>query len=240
MKRFILWPVLFLIPVLFLSGCFSGEIHIKINHNGTADIEYKMGFDESILALTGNKPLVDWKKDAVNEGYVVKDFQEGSIIGVKAFKHCKNLKELQQLLADSKVTGIGTNKAETVDFRIEPGFLTDTYHFEALVDLTEIRMDEGGPGLNAAVLSRINFKYILTLPVKPVISNAGTVSDDGKTLEWIVVPGQKNIMKAEARVVNIGHIVLLGIGSLLLTGVFLYILYIFIIKKNQKQMETDS
>lgn len=235
MKRLILWPVLLLIPILFITGCFNGQVHIKINQNGTADIEYKMGFDESISGLVGNEPLAKWKKEAEIEGYKVEDYQEGSTVGVKAFKHCKSIKELQQLLSSSKVTGLGENKSETVNFRIEPGFLEDTYHFEALVDLTQMKMNDGELGLNLAILARINFKYILTLPVKPVSSNAGTVSDDGRTLEWIVVPGQKNIIRAEARIINIRHLASLIIGSLLVIG-FLLLLCLLKTKNNQKQV----
>jgi len=56
----------------------------------------------------------------------------------------------------------------------------------------------------------VNFDFKLTLPIKPMDSNADLVEDHGKTLIWHVSPLNTNKLDLTVQVPNIRNIIIMG------------------------------
>ncbi len=54
----------------------------------------------------------------------------------------------------------------------------------------------------AKLLANANMKIVVSFPDKVAVSNAGKVSDNGKTLEWILIPGAVNTLSAQGQYTN--------------------------------------
>ncbi len=84
------------------------------------------------------------------------------------------------------------------------------------------------------MLNQINLRFILALPFKPENHNASTVWDEGRTLEWKIVPGSNNTLNMQAKVPNIVNIIItIGAGLLILLAVI-----IVLINKRRPKVES--
>ena len=77
----------------------------------------------------------------------------------------------------------------------------------------------------------MDFKFKMTLPVKPISSNASNVSEDGKTLEWQLMPGQKNTVEMGFKILNITNTILFA--SIGLVSILLIVIAIKVIKSRK-------
>ncbi|MEW5920386.1 MAG: hypothetical protein AB1796_05410 [Bacillota bacterium] len=84
------------------------------------------------------------------------------------------------------------------------------------------------------MLCQINLRFILALPFKPESHNAPTVRDEGRTLEWQIIPGSNNTLNMQAKVPNIVNITItIGAGLLILLAVI-----IALINKRRPKVES--
>jgi len=225
MKR--VMPVLFvlLVTVVLLSGCVEGKFHITLNKDGSADADYRIGFNSALLAFMQSdqeNPLEEMRKAAEEEGFTVKNYSENDMVGIIATKHVNSLDELPKFA--NLATEIDTEETPLV---IEKSFFKNQYHFENNVDLSDMKEkpeDDLG-GLGNAMLSQVNLRFILTLPFVPQHHNAAVVRDDGRTLEWHLIPGQDNQIIMDASVPNVTNIVLVITGSVILLVCIIFILH---------------
>ncbi|TXK90741.1 LPXTG cell wall anchor domain-containing protein, partial [Parageobacillus sp. SY1] len=77
--------------------------------------------------------------------------------------------------------------------------------------------------INNAVLNQMDLKFLLDLPVKAKNHNASDVKNDGQTLEWQLIPGDKNKIYMEAVVPNITNIILSIVGGLIILAGILFL-----------------
>jgi len=216
MKRFMPVLIILLLTVVLLSGCVEGKFHITLNKDGSADINYRIGFDRSLLALLQSdqeNPLEEMRKSAKEEGFTVKNYSEDKMVGIIATKHVNSLDELPNFA--NVAAGGDSAKPPLV---IEESFFKKQYHFETNVDLSDMKEtpeDDLG-GLGNAMLSQVNLRFILTPPFTPQHHNASVVRDDGQTLEWHLIPGQDNQITMEASVPNTTNIALVIAGSVII------------------------
>lgn len=82
------------------------------------------------------------------------------------------------------------------------------YYEEGSVEIEPSEALKKGEGaeLANAMVSQVKLRFLLTLPVEPMSSNAASVADNGKTLEWVLITGENNHIYAEARVPNLTNI----------------------------------
>ena len=247
----ILVVVLILIIPLLLTGCLKGDFHVKINRDGSADLNYKIGFNSYLISMLesaddSDEDIIEsLKKDLEDEGFEVTYYKENDISGVIAKKHQESLDDLsidifqQNLTAETN--GSEANAAE-IDSNINKitvnkGFFQNEYIVKANFDLTSMQTEnnnsegtEGdtnqlGKGIADAMLNQIDLNFILTLPVKPENHNASQVTNEGKTLTWNLKPGANNEVKVEAKVLNFRNMSLLIVGLLVLIALITFYYY---------------
>jgi len=217
------WSLLavIILSLLLLSGCAEVECHLTINKDSSADVQYKFGINSGLLGLLsseGENPLDTMRRDAESQGYKVVNYSNDQITGIIASKHFKTLEEATNIeklfINDDNQVNI---KGET-PLRIEKGFFKDRYYLDGHIDLTDMKEkpEDELEGLGNAMLSQIKMRFILTLPYKATNHNASSVKDDGRTLEWQLIPGMDNKIQVDVEVPNIRNIILCVGGGILI------------------------
>ena len=216
MKRALIICLLF-IGLLSVAGCADIRAHLTLNRDGSADLEQRITVEQSVAGMMGG--LGKLEETYQKQGYQVKLIDEGQTVGVIATKHLLKASQIfqQKLTADNNLFKVQKDRQV---LKITRDFFMTRYQINGIIDLKSKQPAEPGSEMANALLSSIKFKFILTLPVKPEKHNAGSVSADGKTLEWLLVPGKENSIQAEAKeyqYLNIGLLIIPGL--LVLAGI---------------------
>ena len=192
------------------SGCFSGDVNVVINEDGSADLK------TTLMSVPMLAEVVEQSKTSAlarnPEAQIAPVSKEG-MSGYEITEHYATIDKLAEndffKANEGKNTGITANKSL---------FYTD-YNFDLLFEGSQ---NGGGAG---AFASNITFTYQMTLPVAPTSSNADRSENDGKLLTWnlgkTLVTGESSKIEVAFRLWNktaiIGTvvvvIVLIGAGA---------------------------
>ena len=192
------------------SGCFSGDVNVVINEDGSADLK------TTLVSVPMLAEIVEQSKAATtakNPDARVTPVTKENMSGYEITEHYATIDKLSEndffKANEGKNTGITANKSL---------FYTD-YNFDLLFEGSQ---NGGGAG---AFASNITFTYQMTLPVAPTSSNADRSENDGKQLTWnlgkTLVTGESSKIEVAFRLWNktaiIGTIVvvivLIGAGA---------------------------
>ena len=192
------------------SGCFSGDVNVVINEDGSADLK------TTLVSVPMLAEIVEQSKAATtakNPDAQVTPVTKENMSGYEITEHYATIEKLSEndffKANEGKNTGITANKSL---------FYTD-YNFDLLFEGSQ---NGGGAG---AFASNITFTYQMTLPVAPTSSNADRTENDGKQLTWnlgkTLVTGESSKIEVAFRLWNktaiIGTvilvIVLIGAGA---------------------------
>ena len=192
------------------SGCFSGDVNVVINEDGSADLK------TTLMSVPMLAEVVEQSKTSAlarnPEAQIAPVSKEG-MSGYEITEHYATIDKLAEndffKANEGKNTGITANKSL---------FYTD-YNFDLLFEGSQ---NGGGAG---AFASNITFTYQMTLPSAPTSSNADRSENDGKLLTWnlgkTLVTGESSKIEVAFRIWNktaiIGTvvvvIVLIGAGA---------------------------
>ena len=188
------------IILITLTGCANVNYDIKLNEDGSGDIVYTMGYDKSFLksmgvetsAVAKDDSLKDMKEEAKEKGYTIEDYEDDTTYGFKASKHVNNIQE--EFNVNDEVSDDNEESGKII---YEKTLLKTKYSQDSKIDLTNMGEDEEATMLKA-LMAQMKISYRITLPFKADSNNATTVSEDGKTLEWILKVSEVNEIKFEA------------------------------------------
>lgn len=188
------------IILLTLTGCANVNYDIKLNEDGSGDIAYTMGYDKSFLksmgvetsAVAKDDSLKDMKEEAEQKGYTIEDYEDDTTFGFKASKHVNNIQE--EFNVNDEVSDDNEESGKIV---YEKTLLKTKYSQDSKIDLTNMGEDEDATMLKA-LMAQMKISYRITLPFKAGSNNATTVSEDGKTLEWVLKVNEVTEIKFEA------------------------------------------
>jgi len=242
--RLLLVSILLLASIA-LSGCIDADFHLTVNKDGSGDFDYKMLMDSKLLALatafgeegSSSDPIGEMLTDAQASGFATTNINENGMVGFEAKKHIDNL---QESLKEGKLFGqenMDSNIKPGEGLIIEKGFLKTAYRFNMDFDMSDMANSSAGQSaqedaMTQSMLRSMNFNFALTLPVAALTHNASKIEDEGKTLVWTLVPGQKNPIAMTAEVWNMTNIALLGGGALIILA-----LIIAMIMRKRKQSD---
>lgn len=248
MKRIIFGLVLAL-TMLILPGCVKVSSHVTLNMKGGGEVEYVFAIDESFRQMatgfssgTGVKagdPFDKLKGEFTKDGFTVTDYKDGKNVGLKAVKKAKNTAEIlaaiqtKALSSNAQLSKGSGGLFDSVgkSLKIDKKLFTTTYHLDATVDMgaekskpkstkpADPAAEVGKKFGESMASSMYDFSFALTLPVKPKSTNADKKSDDGRTLEWQLKPGQVNKLQAELTVPNLQNITVAFLLLLILIAI---------------------
>lgn len=240
MRRIVYFLVIAILAI-FLTGCAEGIFHVTINNDGSADIKYRVGADSMVLGLLSGEesnPIDEMRQSAVSEGFSVTNYRENNMTGIIAIKRVTTLKDLPDF-GQFQTAGMpltGDTAGDNMTFTVDEGFFQNVYSFNTSIDLSDMKAmpDEDPFGLSSAMLGQIDLRFILTLPFKPESHNAPTVRDDGRTMEWQLIPGSDNIFDMKAKVPNVVNITITAVAGLII----LLAVIVLLMKKRRPSLKS--
>lgn len=205
------------------SGCFSGDVNVVINDDGSADLK------TTLVSVPMLAEVVEQSKTtalARNPEAQITPVTKENMSGYEISEHYATIEKLSEndffTAHDGKNTGVTVNKSL---------FYTD-YNFDLLFSGSE---NGGGAG---AFASNITFTYQMNLPVVPASSNADRTENDGKTLTWnlgkTLVTGESTKIDVTFRMWNKAAIAAAVIAVLVLIAAA-----VFLIMRRRKRTEEE-
>jgi hypothetical protein len=220
-----LYILLISVILLLLTGCVNGVFHVKVNKDGSGDLDYRLAIDSNLLSngdQTEN-PLQEFKKLAQQDGFIVSQFKDKGYFGVEAKKHVENISDT---LGSELIKYLSPTNNEKVDFTIDKGLLFNVYRLNTNLDLKDM-IHEDDP-FTSMILDKMDLKMLITLPTDANNHNASRIElgsvEKSKTYEWDLLPGQDNEIYLEAKVLNTTNVILLVLISIAAVLVTVYAL----------------
>ncbi len=224
-------PFLVIVIMLcFLTGCVKGVFHVTVNKDGSGELNYRLAIDSDLLSTFNNKnnPLERFREIAQKDGFVVSNFKDNGYYGIEAKKHVKEISEGIGGELIAYISSINTSK-DHINLNVDKGLFFNVYTIKTNIDLTNFKKKD--IPFFQLFLDKMDLRILLTLPFDVEGHNASRVeeqTDDFKTFEWDILPGQNNEIYLEAKVVNVWNIVLL---VALVAAALVFIVAVFIRRK---------
>ena len=237
--------------ILGLSGCLKYDVNMQISNDKSMDFDLVIAINTSMLESLGQTTSKEFKKDDYlkyeNVGYTVTEYNEtndkATYEGVRISKNFKNIDKLTTDKDEEvEFTSLFNDEAnpEKVKFFYKNG---NTYK----ANLTFNLVDEEGNSNTEDYLeyqSYFDLEYKVTLPEKPISSNATSVSEDGKTLTWKMTYGKKNSVQYEFKLgkdeIKKEKSITSYIGSILPTIGVVIILIVALVVQNKKKTPKEK
>ncbi|WP_239255674.1 protein with hydrophobic anchor [Listeria ilorinensis] len=207
MKKF-LFPLV-LTVLLILGGCGTVKNTVKINLDGTTDLRFDIQIGAAGAVLL--EPFANQLTGELEaQGFDVTEKENGHYLFDKTFKPDPNK---QTTDFKKKAAQYGLN------FQEEKGFLFDTYHVKAHVDVPEwLSGTSYGEKISSKLLRQIDYMFVLDLPISTVKdSNADQVH--GGKLTWHVPLDKPTVLYFDLTVPNVRNIAITGSVAVILVTV---------------------
>ena len=232
MKKIFMLLLLFL--TMCLAGCAKGVITLDISRMGAADIDCKL---VAVPILT--KGLDSFRRDFTEDGYTVNTVNDGEMKGFLAHKHYARISDvkdskvleafrfekLQKVLDSGKAKDApAATKNSTVVkpmLVVDKGLLFDTVTVNTHLNLKanpEKISKHNEQWIMENLIKQIDLRFVLKLPTRVTKTNASIVSEDGRTMTWVLSIGDDNPMQATVTYCNPFKAVGWLLGILLLGG----------------------
>ena len=225
------------VTLITLTGCMNINYEVKLNNDGSAEISYLMGYDKQFLkdmgistdTLKNDETIGEAKASIESEGYTTEAYEDDNTYGFRATKSVENIEDFDIELG---LLTEGEQADENNKIKYEKNLLNTKFAQDAKLDLTnmlEESTEETSAMLNT-MIKKMKMVYKITLPFKAGNNNATTVSKDGKTLEWVLMPGEINEVKFEAAK---SPVIIYAIMVIVIAGIAVAI--VLIINKNKNK-----
>lgn len=202
--------LLLLLLMTALTGCMEMKVHVTVNLDGSADLEYKLGFESSFLSLMefqGQNPLAESEAELEAEGFRVESYRDGNIRGIVARRRVEKL-------TPEDMASFGETQLSGEGLKVDKGFLRTTYRFETQLDIPDLDNE-----LAQGFLENITLEFGVTLPIKPSHHNASRTDNNGKSLYWDLSTGEVESLYVEAWHWNYLNLALTGGGLVLVVTI---------------------
>jgi len=236
-----------LVLALFASGCAKGEITLEISRLGAANINCKL-----VALPVISSGLKSFQEDFAKDGYSIAETTDGNMSGFIAHKHYSKISDVKdskvlETFRFDKLQAIATKsqqkttektpateakpeaktqedkKTSSPMVQVDQGLLFDTVKVNTALNLKpDVKVGLDQQFFLQNIMKQISLKFILILPTKAGPNNASTVSEDGKTLTWVLPVGENTPMQASVTFLNpikaaswLALVVLIGLGIIL-------------------------
>ena len=227
--------LVFMLCALCLTGCVRFNTTVTVKRNGKLDVSmlYAM-VDMSDYGYDTAKIAGEQKQEYIDKGWDVEDYDQDGFSGFVVSKKNISPSELSSSMEDaqSELTQTGDSLKVTRE-----GF---KYIFDWKV-FDEDQSDQIDSYKSIFGMSGGYMKLTVNLPVKPSDSNATSVSNDGKTLEWDLLNlGPDNTIHVEFSLINFWMIIMVFMA--IFSTIVIIIVATLIIKerKRNRQRETNN
>ncbi len=175
-----------------------------------------LGISDKSLSLIGKPDLMsDMAASLRNSGMDVTPYSKDGISGFSASRSM-NMRNMDENMEVPK--GVVVKRTSTSTWFFTKQKLAVTIDFKQLMPENSGDWTEKLSGMSSLVKgligSQLDFKFLLTLPIKPGENNADELLDSGRTLVWNLELFEPNIFEAEINVPNVRNIAITAGGAL--------------------------
>ena len=239
-----------------LTGCVSLDTNVVVNKDKS--MEFSMKEEIDLSSMTGDEgdenATVSDETDIEalkTKGYIVEEYDNE---GVKGYKISKKFTSIDEVTAKN-----GTETPFVVEKWLDDGNDSNMFSLKDGVYSANWIMAEDDKkagemdGVDSELLnSLINITYTITLPNKPLSHNATSVSEDGKTLTYLVKYDENQKMNTikfsfdfateptKATPTEIDNMLYYIIGGSALIVIILVVVIISIVKGKNKKVHIDE
>jgi len=219
--------LLFLIAFMsvFLTGCMKTETNLKLNRNGSLDVDHKILLSKELESFSEDF-LYKIKNDAINNNYEVLELNE---LGMPGLKLMRSYKDAQQAKC-SEIHKMMKCKNDQL-FEITKGLFATNYKLNALIDFTPTYNHIENKYIKNST-NNINFVFSMEIPAKSFIDNADFKLKQGKLLKWETNFSEFRHYKAEIHVLNLFNIAVFSFT------LFVLLIMLILYKKNIFDFQT--
>lgn len=217
------------VVILFLTGCVNADYHITVHKDGSGTYRMKVLTQPMIADELGS-----FREKLERNDYQVREIQEGDLVGWVAEKQVGNvakdppgqdLKDAFSSAGKSASLFPLPEEKSTGPVRIEKNWFQYRILLRTDADLSNLKADNP---VEQFLWDETNLRLRLTLPLEPKEHNADKVSDDGKTLTWMLDPGEKNPVRVSVEFPNPVGWILTFVGAFILLIPLLWLLFRFL------------
>lgn len=228
---------------LFLSGCeMKEEYSIVISKDKSMNMNVLVAFDEELI-----NGMLSMQEDAKEE-YTEEEkwnfieemitdgntnakkerYQEGNFKGFKIKSDIPNI---------DSISGKKANASLKDSSDVENSILFEKNEDQYKLVLKKEFDESIEEAIKLNYQSFMNFKFVVTLPDKPISHNANEVSEDGKTLTWnLFDQTEENIEVEFALKDNNQFLIVLGSVGIVAFFVILGMIALFMKRKGKKEI----
>ncbi len=222
-----------LISMLCLTGCMRYNVTITVKPNGKMDVSMLM----AMMSMEGMGETSPGLSEENNQqfleiGWEAEEYNKDGYYGFLMTKKDITPEEVSESVDSSQDAMQGSSS----------GFSFTKEGLKYVIDWKLNNGTSSNSGASTDISSYANYFKLyngfltltVNLPIKPVNSNATTVSNNGKTLEWdlLAMSGEDNI-HLEFMLVNIWLIVLIAVAALVVIGLIV-LLIVLLVRRSKK------
>ena len=225
MKRKICALLIFLIPAL-LGGCVKMDVSMRIGKDKRMDLDYTLALHKTLVSMAEDELFSEETiQSLIDQGATVTDYSEGDYSGKKISASIPNIDYVSAPdVGEVDLLAVMNDTNDLKLFRVEKGFLKNTYTANFIVDFAEeggedIEGIEGIEGLDLYQATGFDLKYAVHLPVEPEQCNgtlAGGGVDSGYDYTWKLSVAEKNVIQYTFSLINTMNLIFAGAGAALL------------------------
>jgi hypothetical protein len=217
-----------IISAVLLTGCIENQMHIKVNINGSVDMEYQLLVEESALTLGLGTILDKIEERAVESGFSAEAISVEDKEGLVVSKRYKNIGELSQLTSGSNSSPVGGGKTALSDsnFTIDRGIFINRYIINANIDMMDMlpkeMVDVVGSEIFNIILPELALDMYITMPMKIQHHNADLALNGERTVMWNLKPGQRKNISFQVDVPNITTLIIVSLMMIVLISLLIW------------------
>lgn len=220
----------FLVLAICLTGCMRFNTSITIKGNGKMDVNMLFASMDTSSYTDGDSSssglTPEQKKQYQDDGWDVQDYSSDGYTGFTLSKKNVDLKDIN---ATMKQTSENTNQSS--NFSIKREGLKYVLKWQVYSDSDKGSMSQAAPYIKQA---GGYMKFTLNLPSKAISSNATTVTNDGKTLEWDLLNlGGDGTIEATYSLISIPLVIVLVVVAVLLIAAAVVVVILVLKKRKQ-------
>jgi len=233
--------IFLIISCILLCGCSKVNTNMTINNDKSMIISIDLLLDSE--TKKSKETLLEEKEKEIREnGYTIEDKSDGFYSGIKISKRYNSIDETTYTGNERiKLSNYGQKDFDyNKIFSYKKGIINNTYSayfdFESLITkYNKLNIKEETKITTEDYIKKSEYTFTLTLPNKPVSSNATSISDDGLTLTWKLDPTKDNEVNFIFKMNNKTNIIIISSISGLIILLILFIVLKLVIKKVKKR-----
>ena len=217
--------IILLLIIVFTAGCVKIDVKMNITNSKKMNLTYVYAIKKEYNS--GDRAAFidpNEKTRLEKQGYKIEDYDDGNFVGYSLSKFYKNIDVISsdnEVIADISLTN--TSNHSNFMFQVERGFLKNKYKAKiAFQDAKSVVNEANDDTVNGQPIINNEIpevSFTVSLPSKPISSNATKTENGGKELQWDLTNTTDEYAEFEFYLPNMINKVMVLIGVICLIGI---------------------